>query len=189
LRYRSVGALDQVDQLERVFDLLIEAADAVERFEQIEPELAAQLRQRRDGQVLAYGQAIEKLVDLVAVGEAESVWADDAAQLAVIDGKIDVTVGGDAAVVLGEALGLQDRPGLAVGFAAARRHGGDCRLDGENRGGGLPLALSCHVDDRRIGNGLGFSPRAGEEAIEILNAADQSTAQETDQQHEDDAEH
>src|SRR5262249_61400274 len=37
LRYRSGGALDQVDQLDSVFGLLIEAAGAVERFEQIQP--------------------------------------------------------------------------------------------------------------------------------------------------------
>ena len=39
--------------------------------EQVELELAAQLRQRRDGQVLADGQTVEQLVDLVALGQAE----------------------------------------------------------------------------------------------------------------------
>src|SRR5262249_29948165 len=226
LRYRSVGAHDQVDQLERVFDLLIEAADAVERFEQIEPELAAPLRQRRDGQVLAHGQAVEQLVDLVALGEAEladighrhagdvaaleqdparggrhlagqhleeggfagTVRADDAPPLAVVDGKIDVAVGGEAAVVLGEAPGLQDWPGPAAGFALASRHGGDHRRARERRGG-LLLALRRNTGHRRSFDGLGLFHGAGRQPVEILDAADQSAAQKANQQDEDHAEY
>ena len=60
--------------------------------------------------------SILKKVDL-----AGAVRADDAAQLAVIDGEIDVAVGDQAAVALGQAAGLQDRPRGAVGRAAARR--------------------------------------------------------------------
>ena len=50
---------------------------------------------------------------------------DDAAQFAVVDGEVDVAVGGDTAVMLGEAPRLQDRSGLAVCFALARRHCGN----------------------------------------------------------------
>ena len=39
--------------------------------EQVEAELAAQLGQRGDGQVLAHGQPGEELVDLIALGQAE----------------------------------------------------------------------------------------------------------------------
>ena len=61
----------QVDQRQRVLDLLVEARNAVEAAQQVEPELAAQLGQRGDRQVLAHRQASEELVDLVALGQAE----------------------------------------------------------------------------------------------------------------------
>jgi hypothetical protein len=71
VRHRGVGARLEIDQRQRVLDLRVEAGNALQRLEQIEPELAAQLRQRRDGQVLAHGQAVEQLVDLVALGQPE----------------------------------------------------------------------------------------------------------------------
>src|SRR5262252_11017294 len=60
-----------MDQRERVLDLLFELRDALQRSEQIEPELAALLRQRGDRQVFAHGQAGEQLVDLITLGEPE----------------------------------------------------------------------------------------------------------------------
>ena len=46
--------------------------------EQVEAELAAQLGQRGDREVLAHGQAREQLVDLVALGQAELADVGDA---------------------------------------------------------------------------------------------------------------
>ena len=146
------GRARQIDQLERVLDLLGQARNAREPPEHVEPELAAQRGERRDGQVLAHREAGEQLVDLVALGEPEladvghvhagdvaalehdraggrrhlagqhleegrlagAVRADDAAQLAVIDREIDVAVGDEAAVALGQAARLQDRAAIAV---------------------------------------------------------------------------
>ena len=131
-----------------------------EAAEQVEPELAAQLGERGDGEVLAHRQPVEQLVDLIALGQAElahvgdahagdvaalehdragrrrhlagqhleegalarAVRADDAAQLAVLDGEVDVAVGDQAAVVLGQAGRLQDRAGDSR--RAARRRAG-----------------------------------------------------------------
>ena len=147
----------EVDQFERVLDLLGQARDAVEAAEQVEPELAAQFGERGDDEVLAHGQAAEQLVDLVALGQAEladvgdvhagdvaaleddlaggrrdlagqhleegglagAVGADDAAQLAVVDGEVDVAVGDQAAIALGQAGRLQDRAGIVVALRDA----------------------------------------------------------------------
>ena len=55
---------------------------------------------------------------------AGAVRADDAAQLAVLDGEVDVAVGDQAAVALGQAARLQDR---------ARRRGRVARWRGGDR--------------------------------------------------------
>src|SRR5262249_61418211 len=41
LRHRGLSALGEMDQRERVLDLLVEVRDTLQRREQIEPELAA----------------------------------------------------------------------------------------------------------------------------------------------------
>ena len=128
--------------------------------EQIEPELAAQLGEHGDGEVLAHGQPGEQLVDLIALGQAEladlgdadagdvlalehdraggrrhlagqhleegglagAVRADDAAQFAAIDGEVDVAVGDQAAVALGQSGGL-----AGSGRSSLRARGGAMR--------------------------------------------------------------
>ena len=86
---------------ERVLDLLVEAGDAASSdVEQIEPELAAQLRQRRDGHVLAHRQAVEQLVDLIALGQAElaDLGDVDAGDVAALEQRSGPTVGGTSQV-------------------------------------------------------------------------------------------
>src|SRR5262249_41052406 len=177
-------------------------------------------------QVLTDSQAIEQLVDLIALGQPElarirhslasdvlalekdlarcrlylacehleegglasPVRADNAAQLAVIDGEIDVAVGSEAPVVLGQALGLQDRTGLAVGFTVTRRHDGDRRLARYLKDGGLLLVLGSGAGDGCILGRLGFFLGTGQEGGEVLDTTNQAAAQETHQQDEYEAE-
>lgn len=109
---------------------------------------------------------------------AGAVGADDAAQFALIDAEIDVAVGDEAAIALGEAGGLQDRSGI----------GGMLDLLGLHR---RWCGLQCRRGVRSFLFSLCFSPLtlAGGEAIEICNASDDAAAQEADQQHEHDTEH
>src|SRR6185436_14019544 len=71
VRNRPVRPLDEADQSERMVDLFAKTWHPFQQLEQIEPERAAQFRERRDGQVLAHSQAVEQLIDLVALGETE----------------------------------------------------------------------------------------------------------------------
>ena len=66
---------------------------------------------------------------------AGAVGADDAAQLAVADGEIDVAVGDEAAIALGQAGRLQDRPGPSLGCRAPRRDRGGRRVGGRRARG------------------------------------------------------
>ena len=61
----------EIDQFERVLDLLVRPGMLDELAEQVEPEFAAQFGQRGDRQVLAHRQPGEQLVDLIALGQAE----------------------------------------------------------------------------------------------------------------------
>jgi hypothetical protein len=225
--HRRVGTADKVDQLQRVLDVLVQSGNALNRFEQVEPELAAQLCERRNYEVFAHSQTIEQLIDLITLGQAEladighrhagnvaaleqdlacggrhltgqhleeralagAVRADDAAQLAVIDDKIDVAVGREAAVMLGQRPGLQDGPTVAVGLAAARRHGRDRRLRRDLHCGRTLLVFGGQPRGRRVSGRRDFFPRSGQQRVDILEAANQSAAQEADQQHENYAQH
>ena len=135
--------------------------------QQVEFELAADLAERRDPQVLPDRQAIEELIDLIALGEPEladvgdahpgdiapfehdparsrgnlagqhleesalacPVRPDDAAHFAVIDDEVDVAVGHQSAIALGQACRLQNRSRRLVGKMTTR---------GNDFGGGAP---------------------------------------------------
>src|SRR4029078_10161953 len=66
-----VGSSCEIYELERVVYLIEKARDLSRILEQIELELAAQLSECRDCQVFAHSQAIEQLVDLVTLGQAQ----------------------------------------------------------------------------------------------------------------------
>ena len=66
-----VGALDEIDQFERMLDPPFELRNALRGPEQVQPEGTAQLRQDADCQIFANRQAIEELVDLITLGEAK----------------------------------------------------------------------------------------------------------------------
>ncbi len=173
LRDRRVAALREVHEFQRGLDLLVEPAHRAQAAQQVEAEFAAQCGERGDGHVLAHRQAVEQLVDLVALGEAElahvghalagdvlaakadapgagrhfagehleerglarAVRADDAAHLARVHAEVHALVRHHAAVVLGEAARLQDRPAEAVrqlvrradGFRTTYAPDGRCR--------------------------------------------------------------
>jgi hypothetical protein len=71
VRHLCVGAPGQSHQLQRMFDLLGQPRDRGYIAEQIEFELAAQIGQHRNRQVLAHRQMGEKLIDLIALGQAQ----------------------------------------------------------------------------------------------------------------------
>ena len=112
---------------------------------------------------------------------AGAVRADDAAQLALVDGEVDVAVGDDAAVALGQAGRLQDRPGIA----SAMRD----RLGRHRARGGARAAAAARARRPASARPRPSVPLAEDEAIEIDDAADDAAAQEADQQHEHHAEH
>src|SRR6185369_12769419 len=218
--------IDQIDQFERVLNLFVEAGNALDRFEQVEPKLSAQFRQCRNRQVLAHRQSIEELVDLVALGQPElagvgyglsgdvlafkhnlarrrkylacqhleesglarTVWTDDAAQFAVIDGEIDVGVSSKAAIVLGETFGLQNRASLTIGFAMTRWHSGDHGLARRLGSSGFLLVLGRYACDRRALHRLRLLFGTDHERVEIFDPADEAASQKANQQHEYDAE-
>src|SRR6185312_15655940 len=71
LRDRIIGPRGEMHEAKRLVDLFGQPLDLPNAAEQIKPERAALLRQRRDRDVLADGEPREKLVDLIALREAE----------------------------------------------------------------------------------------------------------------------
>ena len=118
---------------------------------------------------------------------AGAVRPDDAAQFAVIDGEIDVAVGDQAAIALGQRAGLQDGAGAVCVRMAAPRHQSRRRRARDPGVDGLRLGIRA---DRWLVRRFGFRPvRSGRVAIEIDEAAHQTAAQKDDQQHENDSQH
>ena len=119
---------------------------------------------------------------------AGAVGPDDAAQLALVDGEIDVAVGDEAAIALGQAGCAQDRSGTV----AARRRGEPAPGRGADCLAISASAAFCSASAVRP-DGASSTRRlgvlAGEIAVEVDKPADDAAAQEADQQHEDDAEH
>ena len=107
---------------------------------------------------------------------AGAVGADDAAQLPLIDAEVDVAVGGEPAIALGEAGGFQDRAGIGGMLDLLDLH--RCRRN-----------ILCSLDLCFLGR-LGILPAlAGHEAVEIDQPADDAATEEADQQDEHDTEH
>ena len=117
-------------------------------------------------------------------GFAGAVRTDHAAQLAMIDGEIDVAVGDQAAITLGQAGRLQDRAGMvrrsprAAGIDAAAAARTPASLRDRRR---RPPCLGASS------SGLLRLPVAS--AYRSLKPPMMPRAQEADQQHEHDAEH
>ena len=121
--------------------------------------------------------SILKKVDL-----AGAVRADDAAEFAVVDREIDVAVGHQAAVALGQARCLQDRARKLDAFAMRRP---PRRMPA--RVGVQPAPQPVR---RRAGAVLRCAARlAAQQDVQVRDSADDAAAQEADQQHEDDAQH
>src|SRR6185312_14912873 len=95
---------------------------------------------------------------------AGAVRADDAADLAVVDGEVDVAVGDQAAIALGEACRLQERTGLARG-----------RLRARLRRGSRHPRRSGQADGRR--GPFRLLPALRREPVEIGNGARQTATQ------------
>src|ERR1700689_5045052 len=108
----------------------------------------------------------------------------------MINGEVDVAVGGKSAVTFGEAVRLQDRTGEITVVTPTRRHGGSPRFPSDLDARGRLLVHGANAGDRYIGV---FRLRPGARVcgkrVDVTDAANQAAAQETDEQHEDQAQH
>src|ERR1051325_1941403 len=207
LGHRRVAPRAEVDELERLPDPLVESLDPAQAPQQVEAELAAQRRERRDGQVLAHRQAVEELVHLVALGEAELAHIGDAHAGDVAAPEHDLPRG--RRHLAGEhpeerrlagAVGSDDAAALPGAHREVdrfvRRHAAVVLGQADRLEHGSGKAVRQLVRRHRsraycFPEGLGAlstAPVSMDQAIEVAQAADDALAQEADEDHEYQAE-